>query len=371
MRTCAARRSIGSFGLALALGVVLALAAAVPARAQLGDRIRINGYSNFEWEYQLSNHDKGRGDKNGSFDADLFDLVLNFQPTDRLRVAADLTWEHGPATEDGRGNVAAEYAFAEYKITDALRLRAGKMFVPFGIYNEIHTAKPATLVINESFSTNKPERLGAPARFYARWGAGLEAVGQFHSGGMNGDYSLLLFNGESDVVNPFEEDNNRPKAVAGRVRVEPHPTFKLGASFYSDRRSVYDDKGADTGGRVTQNAVGASLEWTPGQSGVELEWVGGQIPSSGTARTSTNGISLVLSHHVGSRVTPYLQWEYLDPDKDVKDDAANVFLAGLNVKIDTGAFVKIEVSRFTAGSANTRLAGKEYTQAAAAFAIGF
>jgi hypothetical protein len=371
MRTCAARSVNRWWGPALSTAVALALVSAAPAQAQLSDRLRINGYSNFEWEYQVSNHEKGRGDKNGSFDADLLDLVFNFQPTDRLRVAADLTWEHGPASEDGRGNVAAEYAFAEYKVADALRLRVGKMFVPFGIYNEIHTAKPATLIINEPFATNKPERLGAPTRFYARWGAGLEAVGQFHPGRVNGDYSLLLFNGETNAVNPFEEDDNGPKAIAGRLRLEPHPTLKLGASFYSDRRSVYDDKGADTGQRVTQNAVGASAEWTPGSFGVELEWVGGQVPSSGTARATTNGFSAVLSHHVGAHATPYLQWQYLDPDKDMSDDGANVFAAGINVRVDTGLFVKLEVDRFSAGKANTRLGGKDYTQAAAAIAIGF
>jgi hypothetical protein len=371
MRTCAARFLNGGFGFASSVAVALALVAAAPVQAQFGDRFRINGYSSFEWEYQISDHNHGRGDKNGSFDADLFDIVLNVQPTDRLRVAADLTWEHGAASEDGRGNVAAEYAFAEYKVADALRLRAGKMFVPFGIYNEIHTAKPAFTVIDEPFATNKPERLGAPMRFFARWGTGLEAVGQFHTGRVNADYSLLLFNGETEAVNPFEEDDNGAKAVAGRLRLEPHPTLKLSASFYSDERSVYDEENVDTGRRVTQNAVGASIEWTPGKLGVELEWVAGQVPSSGATRATTNGFSAVLSHRLSARVTPYVQWQYLDPDKDVKDDAAAVFAAGVNVRVDKGLFVKLEVDRFTAGKANTRLGGKEYTQAAGAIAVGF
>ena len=63
--------------------------------AQLGDKLTINGYSSFEFEKMFD--DKGKGDPNGSYDADLFDLVLNFTPTDRLRIAADLTWEHGAA----------------------------------------------------------------------------------------------------------------------------------------------------------------------------------------------------------------------------------------------------------------------------------
>jgi hypothetical protein len=347
------------------------LLAATPALAQTSERISINGYSSFEWEYQLSNHDTGRGDKNASFDADLFDIVLNVQATDRLRVASDLTWEHGAATEDNRGNVAAEYAFAEFQIRDALRLRAGKMFIPFGIYNEIHTAKPAFLQIDEPYATNKPERLGAPGRFYARWGTGLEAVGQLHRGGFNADYSLLVFNGESEAVNPFEEDDNGAKAVAARVRLEPHPTLTIGASFYTDRRNVYDEAGEDTGARVTQQAVGASVEWRPDATGIEVEWVRGRVPDAGTARATGNGVSIVLSQRIGRHVTPYLQYQHLDPNADVADDAANVYLGGVNLRIDRGLFVKFEIGRYDGGQANTRLGGESYTQAAGAVVVGF
>ena len=43
--------------------------------------LRINGYSSFEFEKQLS--DKGNGDPNDSFDADLLDVVFNFYPAPR------------------------------------------------------------------------------------------------------------------------------------------------------------------------------------------------------------------------------------------------------------------------------------------------
>jgi len=62
---------------------------AVGARAQESDRLRIGGYSSFEFEKRLS--DQGRADENGSFDADLFDLVFNVRASDRVRVAADPT----------------------------------------------------------------------------------------------------------------------------------------------------------------------------------------------------------------------------------------------------------------------------------------
>src|SRR5436190_14010768 len=121
--------------------VTLALAWVPAVRAQeMADRIVINGYTNFEFSKQLSKD--GKGDKNGSFDADQFDLVFNITVSERVRAALDLSWEHGTATEDGRGNQAMEYGFVEYTLSDKLKLRFGKMFTPFGVFNEIHTAKP-------------------------------------------------------------------------------------------------------------------------------------------------------------------------------------------------------------------------------------
>lgn len=141
----------------------------------------------------------GKGDPNGSFDADLFDLVLNFRPTDRLRVAADITWEHGVASEEHFGNAAIEYAFGEYAVSEALRFRAGKMFVHFGIYNEIHTAKPATLTVKEPQSTNKNHKFSSELRFYPRWLTGIAITGRRTIGGVDVDYIAQLANGEQST----------------------------------------------------------------------------------------------------------------------------------------------------------------------------
>ena len=117
---------------------------------------------------------EGGGDPNGSFDADGFDLGLNFHVSDKVRAATDLTWEHGAATEDNRGNVAVEYAFVEYTVSDLVKVRFGKMFTPFGVYNQIHTAKPTFLSRQGAGATNKPERIVVnAARFFPRWGSGI------------------------------------------------------------------------------------------------------------------------------------------------------------------------------------------------------
>ena len=100
-----------------------------------------------------------------------------------------MTWEHGAATEDDRGNVALEYGFVEYAVSDLLKVRFGKMFTPFGIFNEIHTAKPAFLSVKEAAGTNKPERIvEAGYRFFPRWGTGIALRGDGVLGGKDFDY---------------------------------------------------------------------------------------------------------------------------------------------------------------------------------------
>ena len=171
--------------------------------AEWTDRITVNGYSSFEYEQKIEGDD---GDENYSFDADLFDLVFNIRPSEKVRVAADVTWEHGSASEDDRGNVALEYAFSEYTHSNELIFRAGKMFTAFGIYNEIHTAKPATVNFKEPLSTNKIHKIGGQMNYFPRWGSGLAVLGNFDSF----DYIFQLTNGDMEVAdeehNPYNKD---------------------------------------------------------------------------------------------------------------------------------------------------------------------
>ena len=216
---------------------LLLVLACLPAGAQeMADRIVINGYTNFEFSKQLSKD--GAGDKNGSFDADQFDLVFNITVSERVRVAADVSWEHGTATEDGRGNQALEYGFVEYALSDKLKLRFGKMFTPFGVFNEIHPAKPAFLTVKEAASLNKNDRIVEGGYlFYPRWGAGIAAHGDGVMGGKDISYDVLVANGEQEEANPFEEDENTSKSITARVRVDATENIRVGYSFYRDRLS--------------------------------------------------------------------------------------------------------------------------------------
>ncbi len=339
---------------------------------QIGERLLINGYSSFEFEKQLD--EQGEGDPNGSFDADLFDLVLNVYATTRLRIAADFSWEHGPASEDNRGNVVLEYGFGEFIVSEALRIRAGKMFTSFSIYNEIHTAKPAFLTVKEPLSTNKNEKFGSQFRFYPRWGTGIAILGNGQLGTLDSDYIIQVTNGEQDYsdngANPFEEDDNLAKSFLGRARIYPTPSAELGVSAYYDRFNATDSTGALDGSENDLFSLGSHLQVTGDAVGLELEYVFGLISgNSGTLNRA--GLTAMVYTPIRDYFVPYLRFEYLDPNFDVEDDFATLIIPGLNIQVDDGLYVKLEANFLNSGANNVQFNGIGYTELKAAIAIGF
>lgn len=353
---------INRFGRFLALLSVLCLAAMGEAVAvELHERVTLNGYSSFEYEYQVSDRSKGEGDKNGSFDADLFDLVLNIQATDRLRVSTDLTWEHGSATEDNRGNVGVEYAIAEYAFSDLFRVAVGKQFTHFGIYNEIHTAKPATLTVKEPQSTNKNHKFGSDVRFYPRWGVGIAVSGDGMLAGKDFDYVLQFTNGESDVVNPYEEDDNKRKAFMGRVRGHPTDDLRVGFSLYSDKSG----KGTEL------FSYGLQSEWTYGKYFLEFEFVGGFVDPNDSKRIDRYSMTGLVAYSLTERLTPYFRFEFLDPDTNVGSNAAALYIGGVNFELDKNLHLKFEINHTTSERNNSWFGGDDFTEFKAAVAVGF
>lgn len=334
----------------------------VVASAQAGEYIRINGYGSVEYEKNLS--DRGRGDKNGSFDADGFDLVFNIIPAERFRVAADLNWEHGTAVEDGYGNVGFEYVFAEYTVANALKLRAGKQFTHFGIYNEIHTAKPAFLFIKEPSSTLRVDRAGAAVDLFPRWGSGVTLLGTVDVLPVGVDYVLQYTNGDHSYDNPYEKDYDKTKAVNGRVRAELYESgsdfLRLGFSFY-----------ADDGDSLQLTTLGGQVEWRYDNLMVDGEYVMGDYKPVNKASVSRNGFYLLAGYTLFETVTPYVRFEYFEPNEDVTFDLHRIGIVGVNYRVNDYLFVKAEVDRFVSESKNTRHKGVNYTELKTSISFGF
>jgi hypothetical protein len=350
-------------GLTAALLACASLASDAAAQ-DFFDRIRINGYTSFEFEKQLSK--QGNGDKHGSFDADGFDLVLNIHASERVRAALDMALEHGVATEDGRGNVAMEYGFVEYTFSDLLKLRVGKMFTPFGVFNEIHTAKPAFLSVKEAASVNKNDRIiDGGFLFYPRWGAGIALHGDGVIAKKNFSYDVLLANGEQENTNPFEEDDNAAKSLTARVRFEPSEQLRIGYSVY------YDSFSDPAVGRLVSNGIEA--EWGLGRLRLLGELAFGVLSPKGGPQTRQLAWYLQPSYHFKNGLAPYLRLDVLNLSTSRSGDVGTDFIVGLNYELTKQCNVKLESNFFHGGRATSlaEFPGRGYHELKAAFVLGF
>lgn len=363
-------RPVGRGRLARRIGIAPLLLAVVASMAplasaqEMADRIVINGYTNFEFSKQLSK--EGTGDKNGSFDADQFDLVLNVSVSERVRVAADLSWEHGTATEDGFGNQALEYGFVEYAVSDLLKLRFGKMFTPFGVFNEIHTAKPAFLTVKEAASLNKNDRIvGGGFLFYPRWGAGIAAHGDAVVGGKDVSYDVLVANGGQQEANPFEEDENGSKSLTARIRVDATESLRLGYSFYRDRPS------SSSVARLQSHGLEGELNLAKFRLQGEVAFGALSLNGGGTQRQI--GWYIQPSYHLRHGWTPYFRLDHVNPNRRLTDVGGRDFIVGVNVELSKNFQLKVENNDFRGGSKSTlaRYPGKGYHELKAALVLGF
>jgi len=105
----------------------------VSVNAQQGaSDVELHGFGN--WAYGRTNGNQYlSGDESGRYDHAAFSVNVAASAGDRLRVVAQPFFEDGPEGTE----IALDYAFAEWKFSDKLELRAGKVPLPFGISTEV------------------------------------------------------------------------------------------------------------------------------------------------------------------------------------------------------------------------------------------
>lgn len=373
-----------TYWLALSLAAVGTAARAEAPVTTTGESFELGGYANLEFERMFQS--TGRGDRNGSFDLTELDLVLNWHGSENLRVAADLGWNHGTdlSRSNADGSVVVNYAWAEYRFQDWLKVRAGKMFTPFGIYNEFHTAKTAILTVKEPRSTGSTTSLGGAVRAYPRYQTGVALLGNGDSRLGAWDYVATVSNGDTRdaTQNPYEQDDNKYKAVTARVRLSPIPSLELGGSFYVDWINELDAVTKKPTGELTRlTSWGAQVTFRPGKvAGLELEYVGTGVDysrASGKREVWSHGLSAMVFGAFSPKYVPYLRYEWLDPDAATAHDYGSIAVAGLAYRPHPTVLLKAEVDTFLFGDANGRRvntsgpAYTDYSELKLAMAVGF
>lgn len=114
-----------------AMVAVAALALVPVAHAQ---EIDLHGFGG--WAYgETDGNNYLIGTEAGTYENYSFALNVNAKLSDRLRVVGQFEFQQRPGYGDMDRSL--DFAFAEWKVADALRFRAGRVKHPFGIYGEI------------------------------------------------------------------------------------------------------------------------------------------------------------------------------------------------------------------------------------------
>ena len=123
----AMRAKAGGIGLVMALS----LATVLPAD---DSSLQIHGFGG--WSFAKTDHNNLYlgGLPEGNYRRSELALNLQEKVSDRLRIVVQTFW-----IESENGDSASlDSAFAELRLSDKLRIRAGQIGLPFGIYNEIN-----------------------------------------------------------------------------------------------------------------------------------------------------------------------------------------------------------------------------------------
>ncbi len=97
----------------------------------------------------------------------------------------------------------------------------------------------------------------------------------------------------------------------------------------------------------------------------------GKVAPSAGGDLKKSAIEAMVYYTFIERLTPYVRYEYLDPNKDVDEDQANMISFGLNTRIDKNFFLKAQYNSISSGDQNSEFTGVDYSEFQAAIVLGF
>lgn len=263
----------------------------------------------------------GLGDTNGNVyqfgesettgDNAAFTLTGLAHPTERLHFVAQL---HLDSTGEDEVDAIVDYAFAEWEISDALRLHAGRAKHPFGIYGEVPrlgTIRPFLLL---------PQSLYGPSGMVGRSYDGVSTTGLATFGDWELQYDVYVGVMKIEIDRPWLALVDSSLAVSRDEVSEIGEVAGARVSFSTPSRlnfglSAYDgEQEAGAGGRVPGGAhrvVGAHLDYTGSRW-----WIRGEAARHRhLAALTLDGAYLEVA--VRTTDTWQLAWRYDYADVDI------------------------------------------------------
>lgn len=321
-------------------GVLAALT--VPSSAQASELVQLNAY--LDLEYRETTFGAPPMDLDGFRQAHAT-MLFTSRPADDVVLHLRFETAYGGQADSGEadltggrsigtGSFTVHSAYAQWSPFPRLRLRGGRVLMPWGHYNEIHDASPTYSSVHIPFAVYHPALMGGFTPYEsAVTGVMATYEGDFLRG------SVLVTNGIVEDGNESYRDDNGSRGFTARLDTDPLRPVSGGLTLF------YSAVGPEG---VTEDLLSAAgtVRTATGQWETTTEAI---LAKKGD-RTELGAYSQIESTHI-RRVTPFVRGEMLMPT--LGDDPAWVATSGMKVEVSTGhVILKIDhVAMFRPGTA--------------------
>ena len=336
----------------------------------------VGGYGEFAY-----NKYRNTDVNNNQADLRRFVLFLGHRFNDNLRFFSELEVEHAVASSGDRGEVELEQAYLDYRINDAVNVKAGLFLMPLGILNETHEP-PTYYGVERNFvetrilpSTWREGGLQLHGEFAQGWKYNAGVTTGFDAGKID-DPAFGIRSGHQELQLANANDLSVHAALNYRA-----PGVLVGGGVFTGNTGQNGATNAALKGvpaRLTLWDVHAKYfrgDWdlqalyARGTLGDAAQVSNALIAASGNANLLApkvfDGWYTQAAYHVWKRgdmsLTPFIRYEKFNTQKEVADgftaDPLNnerVITAGLSFRLHPQVVIKADYQKFRTDSTKDR-----------------
>lgn len=273
-----------------------------------------------------------------TFDNHYFNIFVSSQLTDKIFIEGQLEYEHAGKDIDLR------YAYADYKVSNALVFRTGKFLVPAGQFNEYLYPEYLSKTVNRPW-VNREISPSAWAE------VGLQLRGRLEtSGDIKPFYAAYLVNGLSGESGSgirglrgndrdTKGEGNANKAVGGAVGIDVGDDITLSANYYTGKYTADNELNLSIFGfSFYMNKEKFSI-WSELHAANQEAYNDIDNTALGITDLNKNGFYVQGGYMVTDKLEPIIRYDQINLDGSPDDDR-NRFTLGLNYYITETAVVK-------------------------------
>jgi len=286
----------------------------------LGDSVELHGFASQDYLQASRNTYLGADDR-GTWDNNFLAFVGAFTLNDRSKLWAQMETS---STEGTRFT----WFFVDYQLTDSIRLHAGRVKYPLGIYNEFIDAKFLQV------SSLEPALYQGAADFVhdAYTGVGVDYDQPLGSAGR---LAWQIFGGNTYDIDPPADSRDR-RAYGGRLTYyTPLNGLRFMVSGYQTQVEILATRALTREDRIIASVDYLHNSWDVKSEYGTHEFLG----------VSSNAYYLQAGYTVWDKLMPFARYDRVNLDTHLESNdsySQKIFVIGVNYKLLSNVSLRIE-----------------------------